>query len=58
MIFYGLNESICNEKLGVSDQGGSILVHVFGAYFGLAASYFMQPNRAKASKNNTTNYVS
>jgi len=39
MIWYGLNEAICVEVLHVSDQGGSILVHVFGAYFGLAAAY-------------------
>jgi len=39
MIFYGLNEAICTKILYVSDQGGSMLVHVFGAYFGIAASY-------------------
>lgn len=39
MIFYGLNEAICNNFIHVSDAGGSILVHAFGAYFGIAASY-------------------
>lgn len=49
MVCYGLNEAICENILHVSDQGGSILVHVFGAYFGIAASYGFQPTRAGAS---------
>jgi hypothetical protein len=40
MVWYGLNEAICVEKLYVTDAGGSILVHTFGAYFGVAASFF------------------
>merc|ERR1712166_729493 len=40
IIFYGLNESICAQKLQAVDMGGSMYVHTFGAYFGLAASYF------------------
>lgn len=39
MIFYGLNEAICVVTFGVTDAGGSILVHTFGAYFGVAATY-------------------
>ncbi len=56
MIFYGLNESICNDSIHVSDAGGSILVHVFGAYFGVAASYGFQPKRAGTSKNGLCDY--
>lgn len=40
IIFYGLNESICAQKLQAVDMGGSMYVHTFGAYFGIAASYF------------------
>lgn len=40
IVFYGLNEAICAGKLGAVDMGGSMYVHTFGAYFGLAAAYF------------------
>jgi ammonium transporter Rh len=35
---YGINESIGAGKFGAVDMGGSIFVHTFGAYFGLACS--------------------
>lgn len=37
-LFYGLAESICVEKYKAVDMGGSMYVHTFGAYFGVAAS--------------------
>ena len=40
IIFYGLNETIGAGMLKAVDMGGSMFVHTFGAYFGLAASYF------------------
>jgi len=40
IFFYALNESICAGQLVAVDMGGSMYVHTFGAYFGLAASYF------------------
>ena len=46
IFFYGLNETICAGELGAVDMGGSMYVHTFGAYFGLAASYFFQPKKA------------
>jgi ammonium transporter Rh len=58
MIFWGLNEAIGVTKIQATDMGGSIFVHTFGAYYGLAASYFFQPNRAKKSKNCESNYHS
>ena len=45
MIFYGINEAIC-VHMNVTDAGGSILVHTFGAYFGVGASYFFQPKKS------------
>jgi len=52
MIFWGLNMAICVDVLGATDMGGSIVIHAFGAFYGLAASYFFQPRRAAESPNN------
>jgi len=38
MIFYTLNEQIGLKYIEYTDIGGSMVVHLFGAYFGLAAS--------------------
>ena len=39
IIFYSLNESIGVIHYRAVDMGGSMYVHTFGAYFGLAVSY-------------------
>ena len=39
IIFYSLNESIGVIHYQAVDMGGSMYVHTFGAYFGLAVSY-------------------
>jgi len=36
--FFAVNEAIATKVLQISDHGRSILVHMFGAYFGLAVS--------------------
>ena len=41
LIFYSVNESLGVEKLLAVDMGGSMYVHTFGAYFGLALSYMI-----------------
>ena len=46
LIFFSLNEVICVGVLGAVDIGGSMMVHAFGAYFGLAATFFFNSNRA------------
>lgn len=46
MFCFSFNEGICVHLLGITDMGGSMIVHAFGAYYGLAATYFFQPNRA------------
>jgi ammonium transporter Rh len=39
MIFWGLNVAVCTQALQGVDMGGSIIIHAFGCFFGLAASY-------------------
>ena len=58
MFFWGLNESLGAGSFKATDMGGSMFVHAFGAYYGLAASYFFQPNRSAQSKNAQSNYQS
>ena len=36
IVFYALNEKILSHKLHITDVGGSMVIHAFGAYFGLA----------------------
>lgn len=45
-IFYSLNEGIGLFVFKAADAGGSMFIHTFGAYFGLAATYFFQPTKA------------
>lgn len=51
-IFYSLNAAICIDHLGAADIGGSIVIHMFGAYFGLTATYFFQPKKGIEDKLN------
>jgi len=58
MLFYGLNENIGVQKFKVVDMGGSIFVHTFGAYFGLAVSYMITPADKFEEKDEGSNYNS
>jgi len=49
IIFYALNEGICAGLLQAVDMGGSMYVHTFGAYFGLAASFHFKNKLAQKS---------
>ena len=35
MVFYGLNNALLVEKLGLADIGGTYTIHMFGAYYGM-----------------------
>lgn len=45
---FAANEYLQLELMKVADVGGSITVHAFGAYFGLAASFVMRPSKENA----------
>jgi len=58
--FFIFNEQFCIKNFEAVDIGGSIFIHTFGAYFGLAVSTMVgQPKDAnKADKRNSSVYTS
>jgi ammonium transporter Rh len=54
-ILYGLNRAIILEIFKANDAGGSMIIHVFGASFGLAASLFYQKKAAIEDKDKMDN---
>lgn len=47
---FGINEFVLLTLLGVKDAGGSMTIHTFGAYFGLALSRVLYKPRLEKSK--------
>lgn len=41
VIGYSLNEHIVYNVLQIYDAGGSTVIHIFGAYFGLTVSFIL-----------------
>jgi ammonium transporter Rh len=54
---YSLNEVIVYEYIGSFDDGGSMTIHSFGAYFGLTVSLFLS-SKVFPISNHTSDYVS
>jgi ammonium transporter Rh len=54
MIFFNFNLMLAFSWLKISDQGGSIVVHTFGAFFGLAVSKIISPASSKDHPGNAS----
>lgn len=57
MFFYGLNEAIV-VKMEANDTGGSMLVHAFGAFFGVGVTLVYSPKDSAKAKHCGDSYVS
>ena len=41
-VIYAVNEMVLVHYLKVTDVGGSMVIHMFGAYFGLAVAFALK----------------
>ena len=60
LVFYSINESLGVITFEAIDMGGSMFVHTFGAYFGLAVSWILSRNneQVKNHPDQSSNKVS
>ena len=56
-VFYAISQVIVYNLLNISDIGGSITIHFFAAYYGLALSYVIG-NYTENHENLVTSYQS
>jgi len=57
-LFYWLNLYVTIFLLKAIDIGGGMVIHTFGAYFGLAVCWFMTSHQTRSHKDNTNSYNS
>mmetsp|Transcript_12003 Transcript_12003/g.13426 ORF Transcript_12003/g.13426 Transcript_12003/m.13426 type:complete len:421 (-) Transcript_12003:79-1341(-) len=58
-IFYAINKVIIVFGiLNAEDVGGTLTIHMFGAFFGLAAAYALGPQEKASASNNSSSRVS
>lgn len=58
LIFYTSNEALNIYIFHAADIGGSMLIHTFGAYFGLGVSVMLYRKKANDHPRNSTVYHS
>ena len=58
VMFFSANEALNIHVLKASDIGGSMLIHTFGAYFGIAVSLVLFHQKARDHPRNSTVYHS
>ena len=58
LFIYSLNEHIGIVELKTNDVGGSMIIHLFGAVFGLAVSFMYRPKNHNNHKLCDSNYYS
>ena len=57
-IFYSANEALNINVIKAADAGGSMIIHTFGAYFGLAVSVILYRKKATDHPRNSNSYHS
>ena len=57
VLLYTLNEIIGYEKLEVFDTGGSMIIHSFGAIFGVCCTWKLSHRGSSDGKENSSSYV-
>ena len=58
VIFYSANNAINDHIFKAADVGGSMIIHTFGAYFGLACSLMLNRRKAINHSKNSSVYHS
>ena len=58
LMFYSANEAMNKYVLHAADVGGSMLIHTFGAYFGIAVSFVLYRKKAWDHPKNSSVYHS
>jgi ammonia channel protein AmtB len=53
VMFYSINEMILVERFHVADIGGSMIIHTFGAYFGLACTFVLGKANPRSARTST-----
>ena len=58
MPLYSLNYYIVILVYHAVDMGGSMTIHMFGAFYGLSASFFLCPKEARGNEDKNSTYNS